>query len=154
MEKNLERLGKLLKVAGDSKEVRWNDPLTCSGMIYGYAADGLGEGVDVVTTIKESMLTVCDGGLQCDQCKVYNALQLFISDVEVLPGIKDTLSLMGLREDQLTVLMSALDSHIELLWNAVESLEEEDVVENYRMIRAAEELHKVIEEYFKDGWKR
>jgi len=161
MEKNLERLGKLLKCAGDSKGVRWNDPLTCSGLMYGYAADGLEEGIDVVTTVKEAMSDVCGGGLLCDQCKVYNALQVFVSDVEVVEMFDDEYSvkatkvgLHGMNVAQLELMRDILSRSIEKFWHDIKSgifsgNPEDEMVSVYDEVRATEELYGVMTEYLK-----
>jgi hypothetical protein len=153
----LEKLKVLLARECDSKEIRWNDPTTCSGMIYGYAADGLEEGIDVITTVEEAMEDVCDGGLQCDQCKVYNVLQLFVSDVEIIEvpegPYRDTYLIMAhLNEAQLTAMSNALKMFVDTMWDNMrdlgEEFSEEDKVELQEEIRVAEEMYMVVSEHF------
>ena len=154
MRKALDRLKELLERDCDSKEVRWFDASTCSGMIYGYASAGVyDDNIDPVTTVKEAMGDVCDGGLQCDQCKVYNVLQLFVSEVVVVEVPKDSLNLMGMSEAQLTVVSNALKVFIQASWATMldlgEDIEEEEKVGMQKELRVAEEMYEVVTEYFR-----
>jgi len=139
-----------LKGACGSKEVAWNDELTCSGMIYRYAADGLDGGVSVATTVKVTMEEVCDCGMQCDECKVYNAMQVFVSDVEVREMDDARFNIAMLTIEQVGVIGTALKEFIINAWdNKRETSEEEDLVELYEDIRMAEELDGIMQRFFR-----
>ena len=147
----LERLAGMLRREVDTPELHWDDKATCSGLVYGYAYDGIVEGIDVVTTVKEQMVDVCDGGLMCDQCKVYNVLAAFVSDV-VIVEVGNHVNMLGLDEEQLTVIFNALQVTVDVGWDNVRDFKDdmpgEEQVEVYKSIRVAEQLREVIKQYF------
>lgn len=153
----LERLAGMLRREVDTPELHWDDKFTCSGLVYGYAQEGINEGIDVVTTVKEQMMDVCDGGLMCDQCKVYNVLAAFVSDVVIVEVPDDkypnaSLNMVGLNEEQLTVIFNALQTTVDVGWDNVRDFKDdmpgEEQVEVYKSIRVAEQLREVIKQYF------
>ena len=147
----LERLAGMLRREVDTPELYWDDKATCSGLVYGYAQEGINEGIDVVTTVKEQMMDVCDGGLMCDQCKVYNVLAAFVSDV-VIVEVGNHVNMLGLDEEQLTVIFNALQVTVDVGWDNVRDFKDdmpgEEQVEVYKSIRVAEQLREVIKQYF------
>lgn len=159
MEKSLVRLRELLQDVGGDGDLPWYDKGTCSGMIYGYAVDGVEEEKKhPVDTVKEAMKDVCDGGLQCDQCKVYDRFQLFVTDTVVVEvprrGVPNgSLMLVNLDEAQLTAMSNGLEMFVSTMWDNMKDLgdqySEQDKVELYKEIRVAEQIREVINEYFK-----